>query len=39
LKTNEYPATKTYCRWERGTYVQLPYAVAYIEGEGIASKQ
>ena len=27
---NEYPATKTYSRWERVGYVQLPHAVAYI---------
>jgi hypothetical protein len=27
---NEYPATKTYSRWERVAYVQLPQAVAYI---------
>ena len=27
---NEYPATKTYSRWERVGYVQLPQGVAYI---------
>jgi hypothetical protein len=27
---NEYPATKTYSRWERVGYVQLPHAVVYI---------
>jgi hypothetical protein len=27
---NEYPGTKTYPRWERVAYLQLPDAVAYI---------